>query len=338
MKTGLKKAHPDVALAAVRLISLEPVRAGARYNDSSAFCELANIRPVAGKTPISVYDQDQLGSCTANAMAFIIKYLSVRNSSKPSDYSTANTQMLNPSRLYHYYNTRYEEGDIMRDPTNIDGDNGASMLGAMIAIDKYGTCPEVFSSSINLEHGFTYTGWNYNISMFASQPTPESYRFAFDPSFNGISTSSALNPYRAISQNIRYIDLVAQYQKADPNALNTSAEKTAIVTAFRSALSANNPIYLGLLLEQAFYSAGTNGGFVPMPSTSSSRFTPIGGHAIVIVGHGKYNASNPTQYYFKFANSWGASWGDHGYGYFPQEYIANVNFFGIDAFAVDLLK
>ena len=68
------------------------------------------------------------------------------------------------------------------------------------------------------------------------------------------------------------------------------------------------------------------------------RFKPIGGHALAIVGHGLYNSKAPTQNYFKFLNSWGTSWGDSGFGYFPENYVANVNFFGISAYAVDLLK
>jgi C1A family cysteine protease len=334
LKMGLKVAHPLVIEAVAHLVSAPPVRINPRVS-AGVLIELVNIRSVPSSL---VYDQLQLGSCTANAMGFIIRYLSVRNSSKPTDFSSANKEMLNPSRLYHYYNTRYEEGNITGDSTNVLNDNGASMQGAMIALDKYGTCPETFSSSLDLENGFHYSGWVYNISMFTRQPTPESYRFAFDPSYNGISTTTALNPYKVIYQNIRYVDLCSKYVKSNQNTLNTTSEKNELVANFRSFLGKNNPIYLGILLESAFYNAGTNGGYVPMPATTSSKFTVIGGHALVIVGHGQYNSKLPSQNYFKFLNSWGPTWGASGFGYFPEDYVANANFFGITAYAVDLLK
>ena len=329
-KTGLNAAHPRVAEATVHLIGPQPlVFSAARL---SAKTEIANLQYFPSSL---VYNQLQIGSCTANAMAFIIRYLSVRNSDRPADFSSANKQMLSPSRLYHYYNTRYEEGNITGNASNVLSDNGASMEGAMVALDKYGTCPETFSSSIDLERGFRYSGCPYDVSRFTYQPTPESYRFAFDPSFNGINTSTALNPYKIVSQNIRYVDMCSKYYKRARNALNTTAEKSELVLALRTALSNNTPIYLGILLEAAFYSPA--GGFVPMPALDG-RFKPIGGHALAIVGHGLYNSKAPTQNYFKFLNSWGTSWGDSGFGYFPEDYVANVNFFGISAYAVDLLK
>ncbi len=334
MKMGLKVAHPHVAEAAARLVSAPPIRVSPRPSAGSVL-ELGNIRNIPSSL---VYDQLQLGSCIGNAMGFIIRYLSVRNSDKPADFSSANKQMLNPSRLYHYYNARYEEGNITGDSTNVLYDTGASMQGAMIALDKYGTCPETFSSSIDLGNGFRYSGWVYNISMFARQPTPESYRFAFDPSFNGINTTTALNPYKVVSQNIRYVDLCSKYAKSNRNTLNTTLEKNELVANIRSFLGKNNPIYFGILLESAFYSAGTNGGYVPMPATTSSKFKVIGGHALVIVGHGQYNSKLPGQNYFRFLNSWGSALGDGGFGYFPEEYVANTNFFGVSAYAVDLLK
>jgi C1A family cysteine protease len=55
-------------------------------------------------------------------------------------------------------------------------------------------------------------------------------------------------------------------------------------------------------------------GVVPMPSANES---PEGGHAIVIVGW------DGAKQLYKFRNSWGAGWGDHGYGYLPAAYVEN---------------
>jgi len=73
-----------------------------------------------------------------------------------------------------------------------------------------------------------------------------------------------------------------------------------------------------------------------MPNLST--FSPIGGHAIVLVGYGPYNPNNYSKNYFKFINSWGPNWGQGGFGFFDEEYVANVNVFWSEAFAVDLIK
>jgi C1A family cysteine protease len=44
---------------------------------------------------------------------------------------------------------------------------------------------------------------------------------------------------------------------------------------------------------------------------------PLGKHAIVAVG---YQAS-PRRIDFVIRNSWGADWGDDGYGYLPAAYV-----------------
>ena len=67
-------------------------------------------------------------------------------------------------------------------------------------------------------------------------------------------------------------------------------------------------------------------------------FNPIGGHAFVIVGYGNYNAKKPTQFYFKFMNSWGSNWGDHGYGYLPLGIVESPIHFMVSAYAVNLVK
>ncbi|MCE2716815.1 MAG: C1 family peptidase [Pseudomonadota bacterium] len=341
---GLYKPHRDVDIAARNAVKfyelpasvshalpLHTMAISASASKTTTLVELANLRSY----PTSmIYDQGNEGSCTANSAAFDIRYLTARNSTTPAIFDSSNRSVLAPSRNYHYYNTRYEEGVIIGDPTNVQGDNGASMFGSMLALDKYGTCPEAFSAAINLEHGFTYRGWPYLDTQYATQPDPESYRFALDSNYSGLYTDTRSNPYRVVSQNLRYADLTSKYHKSNPATLNTSTEIASVIADFRNALSRNTPIDIGIPVEQAFLNAP--GGYVPMPALNGN-FKPIGGHAISIVGHGPYKAGS-TQNYFKFINSWGGTWGDHGYGYLPELYVAHINFFGIDAFAVDLLK
>lgn len=55
-------------------------------------------------------------------------------------------------------------------------------------------------------------------------------------------------------------------------------------------------------------------GLVRVPAKGMSR---RGGHAVCLVGYDDYNGR------IKFKNSWGSSWGEHGYGYLEYDYIPN---------------
>lgn len=94
-------------------------------------------RPVALKTdlPPSVdlrpqmpppYDQGQLGSCSANAIAAAVEYYCIK-----TDYKWKFT----PSRLFMYYNERALEGTI-------DQDAGAELRDGLKSLNLNGICPE----------------------------------------------------------------------------------------------------------------------------------------------------------------------------------------------------
>ena len=68
-----------------------------------------------------IYDQGQLGSCTANAIAFAYEFDQIKQ--KEESYFT-------PSRLLIYYNERDIEG-------NTDEDTGASMRDGIKSINSY---------------------------------------------------------------------------------------------------------------------------------------------------------------------------------------------------------
>ena len=94
-----------------------------------------------------VYDQGQLGSCTANAIASAYEFQH-RKQGLP-DFM--------PSRLFIYYNERDMEGTIAED-------GGAVIRDGFKSISKQGVCPEM--------------DWPYDVSQFAVKPAPTCYRDA----------------------------------------------------------------------------------------------------------------------------------------------------------------
>ena len=86
-----------------------------------------------------IYNQGELGSCTANALCAIVGY---------------DDPKLIGSRLFLYYNERKLENDI-------PDDAGATLSDGIKCLQTYGLCQE--------------TLWPYNISKFAIRPSDECY-------------------------------------------------------------------------------------------------------------------------------------------------------------------
>lgn len=84
------------------------------------------------------------------------------------------------------------------------------------------------------------------------------------------------------------------------------------LTAIKSVLAKNIPVVFGAYVYPSFENA--EGGRIPMPSGSEY---PLGGHALTFVGY------DDSAQEFKFVNSWGADWGDKGFGYLKYDYVMN---------------
>jgi C1A family cysteine protease len=81
-------------------------------------------------------------------------------------------------------------------------------------------------------------------------------------------------------------------------------------------LAAGFPVVFGASIYTSFESVGADG-LVPMPKPSNE--TMQGGHAMCIVGFDK------PKKLFLVRNSWGSSFGDKGYCWFPEAYLTNTD-------------
>jgi C1A family cysteine protease len=91
-----------------------------------------------------VYDQGDLGSCTAQALAAALDFERKRQ----------DMPFMGPSRLFIYYNERVIEDSVSQD-------SGAQLRDGMKAVATQGACPE--------------TEWTYNVNRFAEKPTAACY-------------------------------------------------------------------------------------------------------------------------------------------------------------------
>jgi len=91
-----------------------------------------------------VYDQGQLGSCTANAISGAIQF----------EQKKQGVKVFMPSRLFVYYNERAMEGTV-------NSDAGAQIRDGVKSVANEGVCPEA--------------EWPYDINKFANKPSPKCF-------------------------------------------------------------------------------------------------------------------------------------------------------------------
>ena len=105
--------------------------------------DLVDLRPNCPP----VYNQHELGSCSANAIGGAIEFDQIKQGMVPWV----------PSRLFIYYNERAMEGTINEDA-------GAQIRDGIKCINTLGVCPE--------------TEWPYDMEKFAIKPLLECYTTA----------------------------------------------------------------------------------------------------------------------------------------------------------------
>jgi C1A family cysteine protease len=109
--------------------------------------------------PKEVYDQGQLGSCTANAIAAAIEFNQIKQGNKE----------FTPSRLFIYYNERSIEHR-----TAID--SGAAIRDGIKSVAKQGVCPE--SMWAYSDQHPDQEGQPCPTCKFAQKPTDDCYNAA----------------------------------------------------------------------------------------------------------------------------------------------------------------
>jgi len=97
-----------------------------------------------------IYNQGELGSCTANAISFAYEFDQIKQKEQKKD-------VFIPSRLFIYYNERSMEGTV-------SSDSGAEIRDGIKSINKVGVCPESM--------------WPYNINVFTEKPSNDCYEMA----------------------------------------------------------------------------------------------------------------------------------------------------------------
>jgi C1A family cysteine protease len=119
----------------------------------------------------------------------------------------------------------------------------------------------------------------------------------------------------AFAQNYRTMN----YFRLDPPGIRAQE----LLAQIKNYLIKGFPVMFGLTVYDSFSQAEKDGK-IPFPAPIEKV---MGGHALVAVGYNdkitikNSQANIETTGAFLIRNSWGAQWGDEGYGWLPYEYI-----------------
>lgn len=221
------------------------------FGDSPEIAASVDLRTSGFMPP--VWDQGQIGSCTAHGSGAAYSYDLAKQ---------GEAEGFQPSRLFVYYGARTIEGTVSQD-------SGATITDAIKALNRYGCPPE--------------TDWTYDITKFDVKPPQK----AFDDG--------------ALREAVKYAQVP-----------QTAADMKACLTG-------GLPIVIGFTVYDSFESqAVADTGDVPMPQATENI---LGGHCVLVVGY----TVRDGQPVWICRNSWGTTWGDKGYFYFPEQYLLNPN-------------
>ena len=252
---------------------------------------------------IPVYDQEQLGSCTANANAFCFEYCQYKQ-----NLASYNSQLpfTPPSRLFIYYNERNYEGTTASDA-------GAQVYDGVKVFNEIGVCSESL--------------WPYDWSTPPPPPTPPLYLIKFN-------TLPPQNCYSQASQNIALtFNAVMQPTTVASQSMPAILQS---INGIQSALVTGYPVVFVFTIFPFFENGMYGSNFIlQCPMSPIDMTTSLGGHGVVIVGYDNNFVTSNGNGAFLVRNSWGTQWGtsyinpsssyNTGPGYFwmPYQYFTN---------------
>lgn len=154
--------------------------------------------------------------------------------------------------------------------------------------------------------------WPYNISNFDAEPPAFCYAFA--------------QSYQAV----RY------YRLDTPG---TSPDK--VLDNIKRYLAGGLPSMFGFSVYSSMPPVGDGKGEIPYPQPGDKQ---VGGHAVLAVGYDDKKKIGKDTGALLIRNSWGANWGEKGYGWLPYSYVLSglaVDFWSLiqaDFVDTDLFK
>lgn len=173
---------------------------------------------------------------------------------------------------------------VARNLMHRQGDTGASLRETMRAMVLFGIPPE--------EH------WPYTDSGDAYDDEPDQFCYAYAQNY----------------QTIKYCRL--DYP---------GISKWALLAQVKAVLVAGLPCMFGFTLYQSIHdNLNVQLGQIPLPGSKDEM---VGGHAVVAVGYDdrriveSADGSMKSQGALLIRNSWGAHWGQGGYGWLPYDYV-----------------
>lgn len=202
-------------------------------------------KDLSGQCP-PVYDQGELGSCTANAIGAAHHFEQMKQlvpqrtcpaagepKKAPQRVYSAAGQAFVPSRLFIYYNERVMLGTV-------NEDSGAMIRDGIKSVVKQGVCPEDLP-------GTPADEWPYVIRKFTVKPPKACYTRAMN---------HQVVSYRRLAQTLNQM---------------------------KGCLASGFPFVFGFTVYESFESgAVARTGKVPMPRTGEAA---LGGHAVLAVGY-----------------------------------------------------